>query len=166
MDGGSWHCTGDRDQDHPHGKEMQKSKMAAGEGVGSWAWLEWGVLALWPLFGARPRDPLWVGAAPGSRFLGTPWFLLWGPWLCQGLPGRWGGVLWSTKHPPGAFTSHPMSSKQPYEVRTHFCFADEQTGSGRQRNESVWNYAAGVSGRTGPEMWVDVSPAPSPMTMG
>ena len=22
MDGGSWHCTGDRDQDHPHGKEM------------------------------------------------------------------------------------------------------------------------------------------------
>ena len=28
MDGGSWHCTGDRDQDHPHGKEMQKSKLA------------------------------------------------------------------------------------------------------------------------------------------
>ena len=28
MDGGSWHCTGDRDQDHPHGKEMQKSKKA------------------------------------------------------------------------------------------------------------------------------------------
>ena len=28
MDRGSWHCTGDRDQDHPHGKEMQKSKMA------------------------------------------------------------------------------------------------------------------------------------------
>ena len=27
MDGGSWHCIGDRDQDHPHGKEMQKSKM-------------------------------------------------------------------------------------------------------------------------------------------
>ena len=27
---GSWHCTGDRDQDHPHGKEMQKSKMAVG----------------------------------------------------------------------------------------------------------------------------------------
>ena len=25
---GSRHCTGDRDQDHPHGKEMQKSKMA------------------------------------------------------------------------------------------------------------------------------------------
>ena len=24
-------CTGDRDQDHPHGKEMQKSKMLAGE---------------------------------------------------------------------------------------------------------------------------------------
>ena len=28
MDGGSEHCKGDRDQDHPHGKEMQKSKMA------------------------------------------------------------------------------------------------------------------------------------------
>ena len=28
MEWGSWHCTGDRDQDHPHGKEMQKSKMA------------------------------------------------------------------------------------------------------------------------------------------
>ena len=28
MDGGSWHCTGDRKQDHPQEKEMQKSKMA------------------------------------------------------------------------------------------------------------------------------------------
>ena len=26
-------CTGDRDQDHPHGKEMQKSKMAAWEAL-------------------------------------------------------------------------------------------------------------------------------------
>ena len=25
MDGGSWHCTGDRDQDHPQEKEMQNS---------------------------------------------------------------------------------------------------------------------------------------------
>ena len=33
MDRGSWHCTGDRDQDHPHGKEMQKSKMAAWEAL-------------------------------------------------------------------------------------------------------------------------------------
>ena len=24
MDGGLWHCTGDRDQDHPQEKEMQK----------------------------------------------------------------------------------------------------------------------------------------------
>ena len=24
MDGGLWHCMGDKDQDHPHGKEMQK----------------------------------------------------------------------------------------------------------------------------------------------
>ena len=31
MKWGSWHCTGDRDQDHPHGKEMQKSKMAVWE---------------------------------------------------------------------------------------------------------------------------------------
>ena len=33
MNGGSWHCTGDRDQDHSQEKEMQKSKMAV-----------WGVL--------------------------------------------------------------------------------------------------------------------------
>ena len=33
MDGGSWHCTGDRDQDHPRGKEMQKSKMAVWGGL-------------------------------------------------------------------------------------------------------------------------------------
>ena len=33
MDGGSWHCTGDRDQDHPHGKEMQKSKIAVWGGL-------------------------------------------------------------------------------------------------------------------------------------
>ena len=28
MDRGSWHSTGDRDQDHPQEKEIQKSKMA------------------------------------------------------------------------------------------------------------------------------------------
>ena len=28
MDGGSWHCTGGSDQDHPQGKKMQKGKMA------------------------------------------------------------------------------------------------------------------------------------------
>jgi len=27
MDGGSWHCIGGRDLDHPQGKEMQKGKM-------------------------------------------------------------------------------------------------------------------------------------------
>ena len=32
-DRGSWHCTGDRDQDHPQGKEMQKSKMALWGGL-------------------------------------------------------------------------------------------------------------------------------------
>ena len=28
MDGGLWHCTGNRDEDHPQEKEMQKSKIA------------------------------------------------------------------------------------------------------------------------------------------
>ena len=33
MDRGSWHCTGDRDQDHPPEKGMKKSKMAAWGGL-------------------------------------------------------------------------------------------------------------------------------------
>ena len=33
MGGGSQHCTGDRDQDHPHGKEMQKAKWLSGEAL-------------------------------------------------------------------------------------------------------------------------------------
>ena len=33
MDGGLWHCTGDRDQDHPHGKEMQKGRMVVWGGL-------------------------------------------------------------------------------------------------------------------------------------
>ena len=33
MGGGARHCTGDRDQDHPQGKEMQKSKMAVWGGL-------------------------------------------------------------------------------------------------------------------------------------
>ena len=33
MDGGLWHCTGDKDQDHPQEKEMQKSKMAVRRGL-------------------------------------------------------------------------------------------------------------------------------------
>ena len=33
MDGGSQHCTGDRDEDHPHGKEMQKAKWLSGEAL-------------------------------------------------------------------------------------------------------------------------------------
>ena len=33
MDGGSWHCTGDRDQDHPHGKEMQNGKTVVWGGL-------------------------------------------------------------------------------------------------------------------------------------
>ena len=31
MDGGSWHCTGDRDQNHSHEKEMQKAKWLSEE---------------------------------------------------------------------------------------------------------------------------------------
>ena len=33
MEWGSWHCTGEKDQDHPHGKEMQKSKMVVRGGL-------------------------------------------------------------------------------------------------------------------------------------
>ena len=33
MEWGLWHCTGDRDQDHSHGKEMEKSKMAVKEQI-------------------------------------------------------------------------------------------------------------------------------------
>ena len=33
MDRDSWHCIGDRDQEHPHRKEMQKSKMAIWGGL-------------------------------------------------------------------------------------------------------------------------------------
>ena len=33
MDGGSWHGIGDRDQDHPQDKEMQKGKMVAWGGL-------------------------------------------------------------------------------------------------------------------------------------
>ena len=33
MDGGLWHCTRERDQDHPHGKEMQKSEMTVWGGL-------------------------------------------------------------------------------------------------------------------------------------
>ena len=33
MDGGSWHCTGDQDQDHPQEKVMEKSKVAAWGGL-------------------------------------------------------------------------------------------------------------------------------------
>ena len=33
MDGGSWHCTGDRNQDDSQEKEMQKSKMVVWGGI-------------------------------------------------------------------------------------------------------------------------------------
>ena len=33
MDGGSWHCTGDREQDHPQEKEMKKFKIVAWGGL-------------------------------------------------------------------------------------------------------------------------------------
>ena len=33
MDGGSWHCTGNRNQDYPQEKEMQKGKMSGWGGL-------------------------------------------------------------------------------------------------------------------------------------
>ena len=33
MDGGSWHCTGDRDQDHPQEKQMQKANWLSEEAL-------------------------------------------------------------------------------------------------------------------------------------
>ena len=33
MDGGSWHCIGDKNQDHPQEKEMQKGKMVVWGGL-------------------------------------------------------------------------------------------------------------------------------------
>ena len=33
MDRGSWHCTGDRDQDHPQEREMQKGKIVVWGGL-------------------------------------------------------------------------------------------------------------------------------------
>jgi len=37
MDRGSWHCTGDSDQDHPQEKEMQKGNMVVWRGLtNSW----------------------------------------------------------------------------------------------------------------------------------
>ena len=37
MEGGSWHCIGVRDQDHSHGKEMQKGQMAVWGGL-TYSW--------------------------------------------------------------------------------------------------------------------------------
>ena len=33
MDSGSWHCTGDRNQDHPQEKEMKKEKWLSEEAL-------------------------------------------------------------------------------------------------------------------------------------
>ena len=33
MDGGSWHCTGGSDQDHPQAKEIQKAKWLSEEAL-------------------------------------------------------------------------------------------------------------------------------------
>ena len=33
MDGSSWHCIGDRNQDYPQEKQMQKGKMAVSGGL-------------------------------------------------------------------------------------------------------------------------------------
>ena len=37
MDGGSWYCTGDRDQDHLQHKEMQKGKIVVWGGL-TYSW--------------------------------------------------------------------------------------------------------------------------------
>jgi len=42
MDRGSWHCTGDGDQDHSQEKEMQKSKMAIWGGLTNSFEKKWG----------------------------------------------------------------------------------------------------------------------------
>ena len=42
MDGGLWHCTGGRDQDHPQEKEKQKCKMVVWGGLtNSWEKKRW-----------------------------------------------------------------------------------------------------------------------------
>ena len=33
MNGGSWHCTGDSDQDHPQEKKYKKAKWLSGEAL-------------------------------------------------------------------------------------------------------------------------------------
>ena len=33
MDGGSWHCTGDRNQDHPYKKKCKKAKRLSEEAL-------------------------------------------------------------------------------------------------------------------------------------
>ena len=40
MDRGLWHCTGDRNQDHPQEKEQQKCKMAVWGGLTNKLWKE------------------------------------------------------------------------------------------------------------------------------
>ena len=40
MDGGSWHCIGGSDQDHPQEEEMQKGKMVVWGGLYKQLWKE------------------------------------------------------------------------------------------------------------------------------
>ena len=51
MDGGSWHCTGDRDQDHPHGEEngtpLQYSCLENPRDRGAWWAAVYGVAQRW-----------------------------------------------------------------------------------------------------------------------
>ena len=53
-DGGPWHYTGDRNQDHPQGKEMQKSKMAV------WGGLTNSCEKKWKAKEKRKEIPIWM----------------------------------------------------------------------------------------------------------
>ena len=62
MDGGSWHCTGDRNQDHSQEKAMQKGKMVV-----------WGCLTnSWEKKRSKRQrrmhlnaDPIWMQSSKG-----------------------------------------------------------------------------------------------------
>ena len=55
MDGGLWHCTGGKDQDHPQEKEMQKGKMVSEEAL-QIDWKE----ETWKAKEKRKDIPIWM----------------------------------------------------------------------------------------------------------
>lgn len=91
-----------------------------------------------------PGDPRWAGRQPShsSRFLGTPWFPLWGLWLCQ-VPGEVGGSR-------GLSTLQGIPHAMPYKLTatprakgSYLYFADEETeaqrGKGMCRKPHSWS---------------------------